>query len=81
MKITVYSTGWCGFCQAEKRFLDEHALQYEDIDVESDPQKARELFELSGQTGVPFTVVEYSGEKTFHVLGFDQSKLVEALGL
>jgi glutaredoxin len=79
--IKIYSTSWCSFCQAEKRFLDQHNLKYEDVDVEADDTQAREMVKLSGQMGVPFTVITAADGHQTTILGFDQPRLAQALGL
>ena len=32
--IIVYSTDWCGDCRRAKRFLEEHGIAYETVDIE-----------------------------------------------
>ena len=38
--ITVYGTGWCPDCKRSKHFLEAQAVQYNFIDIETDPQAA-----------------------------------------
>jgi len=76
MKVTVYSTPTCPFCKQTKVFLKEHAIEFTDVDVMADQERAREMIQKSGQMGVPVTDID--GEI---VIGFDQSKLKELLGL
>lgn len=33
--LTVYSTGWCGYCNSLKDFLDENLITYRVVDVDS----------------------------------------------
>ncbi|HSH31719.1 MAG TPA: glutaredoxin family protein [Candidatus Saccharimonadales bacterium] len=80
-KIRIYSTATCGYCKSEKAYLDENGIAYEDIMVDADPVKAKEMIELSGQMGVPFTVITKDDGTEEHILGFDQPKLDAALGL
>src|SRR5438270_13942075 len=47
--IRIYSTTWCQYCKAEMAYLDQKGIKYEDILVDKDPSKAREMVELSGQ--------------------------------
>lgn len=74
--VKVYSTPSCPYCIRAKKFLKDHDILFEDIDVSSDQDKAREMVEKSGQMGVP--VIEIDGEI---VIGFDQKKIQEILGL
>lgn len=80
-QIKIYSTEWCSFCKAEKRFLKEHHVTFEDINVEANQTSAHEMFELSGQLGVPFTLITHDDGKITKIIGFDQPKLTHALGI
>jgi len=79
--VKIYSTSWCSFCRAEKKFLDAHGIPYQDIDVEADEAAAQEMIHLSGQMGVPFTLIGHPGGKTVGILGYDQARLTTELGL
>ena len=79
--IKIYSTTWCAFCRAEKRFLTDQGVKFEDIDVEQDQEAAHEMVHLSGQTGVPFTVITKDNGAQVGILGFDQAQLKRELGL
>ena len=77
--VKIYSTSWCAFCRAEKKFLDAKGVEYHDIDVEADEKAAQEMVKLSGQMGVPFTVVTHSDGTQVGILGFDQPRLSQEL--
>ena len=74
MHITIYSTPTCPFCKQTKAFLLEHKIDFIDVDVMADQDKAREMIQKSGQMGVPVTDID--GQI---VIGFDQKKLKELL--
>lgn len=78
--ITIYTTKTCGYCKATKAFLTEHKLKYEEIDVGSSSEKAREMIEKSGQMGVPVTIIG-EGDSATTIIGFDQPALQKALEL
>lgn len=80
-QIKIYSTGTCVYCRAEKQFLDQHKVPYTEIRVDEDEQTAHEMIKLSGQMGVPFTVISEEGKPDEHILGFDQPRIAAALGL
>lgn len=80
-KVKIYSTATCGFCVAEKAYLKEKGVEFEDIRVDQDQAAAKEMVELSGQMGVPFTVIDTDDGKREMILGFDKLKLTQALGL
>jgi len=75
-KVTVYSTPTCPFCIRAKQYLKDNNVQFEDIDVSEDHEKAQEMIKKSGQMGVP--VLEIDGAI---VVGFDKEKIKETLGL
>lgn len=65
----------------EKTFLDEKGVKYETVFVDQDEKSLREMFSLSGQMGVPFTVITRDDGTVEKILGFDRAKLMQALGL
>jgi len=78
--ITIYTTATCAYCRAEKAFLKKHDIAYTEVPVDTDEAAAEKMIRLSGQMGVPFTVINKdSGDE--HIVGFDQQRLTEALGL
>lgn len=65
----------------EKEYLDSKNVDYSEILVDQNPEEAQKMIELSGQMGVPLTVIEKeNGQKEF-ILGFDKIKLETALGV
>jgi glutaredoxin len=80
-QIKIYSTTWCAYCKAEKRFLDEKGVKYEDINVEEDEAAARYMVEVSGQMGVPFTLIMHDDGTQTGQVGFDQDWLTTELKL
>jgi mycoredoxin len=46
--ITLYSRPWCGHSMMVKRWLDQRAISYLEIDITQDPQAARLVEELNG---------------------------------
>ena len=79
-KVTIYSTVTCPYCKLEKEYLDSKGIKYENIFVDQDAKAAEEMVKISGQMGVPFTVITDDGSKET-ILGFDRTKIDSALGL
>jgi glutaredoxin-like YruB-family protein len=75
-KVKIYTTPTCPFCFMAKEYLKNRGIEFEEIDVSKDEEKAREMIEKSGQMGVP--VIEIDGQI---VVGFDKEKIDELLGL
>ncbi len=47
-RIVIYTTTWCADCRAAKRFLQAKGLQYEEIDIEKNPEAAEIVMKLNG---------------------------------
>jgi Glutaredoxin and related proteins len=78
--VTIYTTQTCQYCKATKAFLQEQGVPYQEIDVGSDPDKAREMIQKSGQMGVPVIVIGEGPEEQL-IVGFDQARIAAALGI
>jgi glutaredoxin 3 len=79
-KITIYSTTTCGYCKMLKGYLMSKDIAYQEKLADLDPKIAEELFEKSGQLGVPFTIIESDGKEET-VLGFDRHKIDRLLSI
>ncbi len=73
-KVVVYSTPTCPFCKRTKDYLSQKEIPYDDINVATDKEKAKEMIQISGQMGVPVIVID--GQI---VVGFNQAKIDELL--
>lgn len=76
LKIIVYSTPSCPWCNAVKRYFRERGIRFYDVDVSKDRKAAEEMVRKSGQMGVP--VIDINGHI---VVGFDRNKIDRLLGL
>jgi len=74
--VIIYSSPTCHFCHLAKEFFTANNIQFTDHDVATDPNAIKEAVEKSGQMGVP--VIDIDGEI---ILGFDETKLRELLGI
>ncbi len=74
--VTIYSTPTCSYCNAAKEFFKSHEVKYTEHNVASDATKRQEMIEKSGQMGVPVITIDDQ-----MVIGFDQNKLAELLGV
>ncbi len=79
MKITIYTTATCPYCEMLMKYLDEKGLTYEKKLVDEDTEAKGEMMKLSdGFLGVPYTVIDKDGVVS-KVIGFDRSKIDEIL--
>ena len=74
MKIKLYGSPTCAKCFKIKEFFKEKGIEFEDINVFADKEKAKEMVKKSGQMEIP--VVEVDGE---FIVGYDKEKLEEVL--
>lgn len=65
----------------EKAYLDSKKVQYTNIYVDEDQKAAEEMIKISGQMGVPFTVIEKDDGSKVTILGFEKEKLDKQLGI
>ena len=58
-KITMYTTSWCGDCRRSKRFLNQHQVPFEEIDIEAVPAAVAIVTQINrGMKRVPTIVIE-----------------------
>jgi mycoredoxin len=58
MQVTVYSAFWCPDCRIAKRFLKEHNIAFQDIDIENTPGAADEVVKHTGKRAIPQFVID-----------------------
>ena len=72
--IKVYSTPTCPWCHKAKDFLNAKGVEFEDVDVSTNEEAAKEMMQKSGQMGVP--QIEINGKL---IVGFDQAAIEKEL--
>ena len=75
-KVKVYATSTCPWCMKTKEFLKANNVKYEEVNVGADEKARNEMFEKSGQFGVPVTDVNGT-----IIVGYDKEALKKALGI
>ena len=74
-KVKLYGSGWCGYCAAARKLFAAKGVEWEEIDVDTDPDAAREMRAATDTTTVPQIFI---GET--HVGGFDALTALEEAG-
>jgi glutaredoxin 3 len=65
--VTIYTKGWCPYCSAAKKLLDDKGADFTEIDIEKKPEARAEMIQkANGRSTVPQIFI---GEK--HVGGCD----------
>lgn len=76
-KVIVYSQPTCAPCRAEKAWMAEHGIEFEDRNIRQQPEWLDELVALGSQS-TPTTVIEDNDGKQV-VIGFNRGRLMQAL--
>ena len=75
-KVVAVTSETCPHCTRAKKFLKDNGIEFENVDVSTDRERAMEIVAKSGQMGVP--VLEIDGEI---IVGFDEGRIRNALGI
>lgn len=83
MTVTLYALSTCGWCRKTKRFLDGNDITYavHDVDLLEGDEKEQireEVARYNPRRSYPTLVVD---DGAHVVVGYDEDKLREALGL
>ncbi len=73
-RVLLFSTSTCSWCRRAKRYLKERRVPFKEINIERDPDAAREIVRKTGQTGVPVIKI---GNRW--IVGFDREKIDKEL--
>ncbi len=76
MKMEIFSTPQCGYCDAAKKLLDEKGLAYTNLDVMADPAVLEDFKRrLLRSKAVPQIFID--GE---HIGGYEDLRLMDQAG-
>ncbi len=67
MTIRMYSTTWCSDCWRAKRFLNQHAVEFEEVDIDRDREAMQAVIRHNdGKRRVPTFEIDgaYYGNPT-----------------
>jgi len=70
-KLVVYTTNTCAYCAMVKKFLDSKKVEYEVVNLNDNPERQKEAYDISGALTVPITT---DGKSV--VVGWNPGKLV-----
>ncbi len=57
-RIVVYTKSWCGYCRRATGLLEREKIEFDVIDVTSDPGGEREMIQRSGRFTVPQVFID-----------------------
>ena len=73
-KVLLFSTSTCSWCRRAKRYFKDRGVPFKEINIERDPEAARDIVRKTGQTGVPVIKI---GSKW--IVGFDRERIDKEL--
>lgn len=74
--VIVFSTPSCGFCHLTKRYLQQHHIRFQEIDISQNLMAANDMVMRSGQRSVP--VLDIGGQI---IVGFNRPEIDALLGI
>jgi glutaredoxin 3 len=74
-EIVMYAKSWCPYCRMAKRLLEAKGQHWQEIEVEDEPERRREMVERSGRMTVPQIWIDER-----HIGGFDELSRLDASG-
>lgn len=77
--ITIFTTNTCAYCGMVKKFLSSKGVGYEEVNLDEQPDRQKDAYELSGQLSVPVTVVTKQDDSREIVVGYNLAQLAPAL--
>jgi glutaredoxin-like YruB-family protein len=75
-KVVIYTTPTCGYCHLAKAYFTENSIAYEEKNVSTDLVAREEMLKMTQQSGVPVINIDSD-----FVVGFDQQKIAQLLGI
>lgn len=77
VKVVIFTTPTCQFCNAAKRYLREKGINFKEIDVSRDQQALRDMMrKTGGNTGVPVILINNRP-----IIGFDKTQINKMLNI
>ncbi len=78
--ITIFTTNTCAYCVMVKRWLQTKGINYEEVNLDHQPERQAEAYAVSGQLAVPVTVVTKEDDSKEVIVGYNLAKLAPAVG-
>lgn len=77
--ITIFTTNTCAYCVMVKKWLGAKGYSYDEINLDTNPDRQQEAFAVSGQLAVPVTVITKQDDTKEVVVGYNLAKLAPAV--
>lgn len=76
MKVIIYTSATCPFCDKAREFLKKNNIKFKEIDVKHNREAAEDMVRRSGEMLVP--VIEINNK---FIIGFKPKEIKQALHL
>lgn len=77
--ITIFTTNTCAYCVMVKKWLGAKGHSYQEVNLDDNPERQAEAFQLSGAMTVPVTVVTRDDNSREVIVGYNLAKLAPAV--
>lgn len=77
--ITIFTTNTCAYCVMVKKYLGAKGHQYDEVNLDQNPERQAEAMALSGALTVPVTIVTKHDDSREVVVGYNLAKLAPAV--
>lgn len=77
--ITIFTTNTCAYCVMVKKWLNAKGYSYEEVNLDTNPERQQEAYEISGQLNVPVTVITKQDDSKSVVVGYNLAQLAPAV--
>jgi len=74
-RVIIFTSTSCPWCNRVKQYLKEMRFRFREVNVERDPEGAREL-KRRNIMGVPVVLIN-----NYPIIGFDKAKIDKLLGI
>lgn len=74
-KVVMYTTAICPYCMRAKQLLSRKGVEYEELRIEGDRERMRQMIKRSQRNTVPQIFID-----DFHVGGYDDMAEMDAMG-
>lgn len=77
--ITIFTTNTCAYCGMVKKWLGAKGIGYEEVNLDTNPERQAEALSISGALTVPVTVVTKHDDTQEVIVGYNLAKLAPAI--
>ncbi|GAC1386576.1 MAG: hypothetical protein NVS1B7_4200 [Candidatus Saccharimonadales bacterium] len=77
--ITIFTTNTCGYCVMVKRWLQAKGFTYDEVNLDTNPDRQKDAYAMSGQLSVPITIITKHDDTQEVVVGYNLARLAPAV--